>query len=102
VQHGIGPKLEPGKITVAVRLYPGHTMIAVRDDGAGMSAARQRLALGEVNERLHGLQILTQQLILLYDRRARLRLFSRVDGGTLAVFVVPQSGQPALGPVREG
>jgi len=45
-------------------------------------------------ERIHGLQILTQQLTLLYDPHSRLRLYSRADRGTLAVFMVPNEAKP--------
>jgi hypothetical protein len=94
VQHGIAPKLEPGEITITVRRYRRHTLIAVMDDGAGMTAESRRRALGGAGDRLHGLQILTQQLTLLYDHRARLRLFSRADLGTISAFVVPRSDKP--------
>jgi signal transduction histidine kinase len=89
IQHGIAPKMEPGEITITVRRYPCHTLVAVRDDGIGMPVGYRQQALAPPAERLHGLQILTQQLTLLYDQRARLRLFSRSEQGTLAVFVIP-------------
>jgi signal transduction histidine kinase len=89
IQHGIAPKMEPGQINITVRRYPRHTLVAVQDDGVGMPAGPRQKALTAVTERMHGLQILTQQLTLLYDHRARLRLFSRADWGTLAVFVMP-------------
>lgn len=62
---------------------------AVRDVGVGMSRASTHQALAPSSEWLHGLQVLTQQLTLLYGQRARLRLFSRAEVGTLAVFAVP-------------
>ena len=96
IQHGIAPKMEPGEITITVRRYPHHTLVAVWDDGVGMSASCRRGALASPTERLHGLQILTQQLTLLYDQRARLRLFSRPDRGTLAVFVLPNREKQLL------
>lgn len=89
VQHGIAPKIEPGEITITIRRYPRHTLVAVKDDGAGMGADARQGALVGSGDRLHGLQILTQQLTLMYDRHTRLRLFSRPDLGTISAFVVP-------------
>lgn len=89
IQHGIVPKLGPGAILIAARRYPRHALVAVRDDGAGMTDDLRRSALSPAASRVHGLLILTQQLSLLYNARARLRLFSRAEAGTLAVFVVP-------------
>jgi LytS/YehU family sensor histidine kinase len=89
VQHGIAPKMEPGEITITVRRYPRHTIVAVRDDGVGILTGCPSKALPPSADRMHGLQLLTQQLTLLYDQHARLRLFSRADRGTLAVFVMP-------------
>ncbi len=94
VQHGIAPKMEPGQITITVRRYARHTLVAVRDDGIGMAADARRTALALSAERIHGLQILTQQLTLLYDPHSRLRLYSRADRGTLAVFMVPNEAKP--------
>jgi len=45
VQHGIAPKMEPGQITITVRRYARHTLVAVRDDGSGMAADARRTAL---------------------------------------------------------
>ena len=39
----------------------------------------------------HGLNLGSDQLCLIYGRRARIRLFSRPDTGTLAVFSVPMT-----------
>jgi histidine kinase/histidine kinase/DNA gyrase B/HSP90-like ATPase len=89
VSHGIAPKLGPGGVTVVVRRYPRHTLVAVVDDGVGMRVEECRTTTGSDRPGLHGLQILTQQLILLYGRAARLRVFSRPDEGTVALFIVP-------------
>jgi signal transduction histidine kinase len=94
VQHGIAPQMGPGHICVTVRRRSGHTLIAVIDDGVGMTAEVRRAALSPADRQLHGLQILTQQLILLHGPRARLRLFSQVDEGTLAAFQIPGGEAP--------
>jgi two-component system, sensor histidine kinase ChiS len=89
VQHGIAPQVGPGQIRVAIRRSRRHTLIAVMDSGVGMSGETRRAALDPGAKRVHGLQILTQQLTLLYGERSRLRLFSQVDHGTVAAFAVP-------------
>jgi signal transduction histidine kinase len=89
ITHGIGPKIGPGQIRVVARQFRDKALIAVMDDGQGMDASTQTRALQSGAEREHGLRILTQQLVLLHGPRARLRLFSRPDRGTLACFVVP-------------
>lgn len=92
VQHGIAPKLGPGTVTITVRCSSRHTVVAVRDDGVGMDETLRRRVLIPENSRMHGLRILHEQLILLYGRRARLRLFSHENAGTLIAFVLPTSG----------
>jgi LytS/YehU family sensor histidine kinase len=89
VSHGVTPKMEPGQLRIVARLAARWTLIAVRDDGVGID--RQACAEARCSgvEPQHGLQIVTQQLALLYGSAARLRLFSRPDAGTLVAFAVP-------------
>ena len=96
ILHGIALKMEPGELRITARLGAGHVLIAVTDDGEGISeAARQAARRNDAAP--HGLQITRQQIFLLYGNRARLRLFRRKSGGTLATFAVPLSGAvPAL------
>jgi signal transduction histidine kinase len=89
VNHGIAPKVEPGRVTIIARRYPGHALLAVIDDGVGMATTLDRSAAGPVEKGPHGLQILTEQLVRLYGRPARPRLASQVDAGTRVVFIVP-------------
>ena len=116
VGHGIAPRMGPGHIHIAARLHANRVLIAVRDDGVGMKTEQgegreetrreelsRRDASGlnepqnwEANKRLHGLQLANAQLVLLYGKRARLRLFSREDQGTLAAFAVPLPPTAAL------
>ena len=122
VGHGIAPKMGTGRIRIVARARPRHVLIAVQDDGVGMTrrletkTKRQQTAsaqyrpepaqaphrnspAGEAENaqsgqaggenRAHGLEIVNAQLTLLYGARARLRVFSREDQGTLAAFAVP-------------
>lgn len=88
VNHGIAPQPEGGRISIIVRPSLSGTLVAVRDDGVGMTAEQRTHVLDEENA-IHGLQILNQQLVLQHGPRSRPRLFSKLDSGTLAVFVIP-------------
>ena len=121
VGHGIAPRMGPGHIHITARVHANRVLIAVRDDGVGMKTKQgegsdktlheelSRLDASGLNEpvlnepqnrdankRLHGLQLANAQLVLLYGSRARLRLFSREEQGTLAAFAVPLPAPPAL------
>ncbi len=95
INHGIAQRTEAGKVTVTVRRYPGEVLVAVTDNGSGIGRDARRQALDRNSSRYHGLQILNQQVMLLYGKRARLRLYSQPDIGTLAVFAVPVAGSEA-------
>lgn len=89
VIHGISPMAEPGTLRIVVRLRRRYALVAVSDSGIGMGKQERDRALTLGTKQDHGLQIAAGQLVLLYGNRARLRLFSRPDAGTLAVFAVP-------------
>jgi len=98
VQHGIAPKWEPGTVTVTIRAYPHHILVAVTDDGIGMDADKRtaalprcpdRTLLREWSERPHGLSLSQEQLVYLYGPLSRLRLYSQPDEGTRVAFVIP-------------
>jgi len=91
VSHGIAPKLGRGIVRIVVRRDAGFVLIVVSDSGVGLSPERRRSLVETDGAREHGLQILAQQLALLYGRRARLRLLSRPDLGVIAGFAVPWS-----------
>lgn len=98
VTHGVAPKMEPGTVTVVARRYPGHVLVAVVDDGVGMSPLIRGKAGCPAEDRPHGLYLLTQQLIQLHGRTARVRLYSFPDRGTCAVFIVPDGGAATVPP----
>ncbi|HLJ57183.1 MAG TPA: histidine kinase [Chthonomonadaceae bacterium] len=88
INHGIAAKSGPVNVWVTVAARRDRTVIAVSDDGRGIDA-EARTVLAAAEERAHGLGILSAQLALLYGPRARVRLFRRPSGGTLATFAVP-------------
>lgn len=108
IQHGIAPKLGHGFVRVIARKQrSGYIIVAVADDGVGMTSAERERALPVCGEqtvpkgpttlaassapppRAHGLSLSSAQLCLIYGRGARLRLFSRPDQGTMVVFRIP-------------
>jgi sensor histidine kinase YesM len=89
INHGICPRMESGTIRIVVRSHGSHILVAVADNGAGMDSHARQRALDTRDGREHGLQTLTQQLILLYGETSRLRVFSRPDRGTIACFSLP-------------
>jgi hypothetical protein len=94
ILHGIGPRLEPAVLRIQIARRKRGTLICVADSGMGMEPERLAHARSawsaESGGRPHGLQIANEQLVLLLGRSARLRLFSKTNKGTLAVFMVPQ------------
>lgn len=111
IQHGIAPKIGPGTVTVTVRGSRRRVLVAVRDDGVGVERGRVRYRCegplfgapapgnlgGAGGDRPHGMQIVAEQLCLLYGHRARLRLFGRPDVGTCVLFALPrpsETGRP--------
>lgn len=94
ITHGAAGKIDTGHVRIVVRARRNYILIAVIDDGPGMTQAACMRALSVQEASPHGLRIVTQQLCLLYGRSARIRLFSQPDRGTLAAFAVPNT--PAL------
>jgi len=97
IGHGIAPQPGIGCLRIDARAAHGHVLIAVQDDGVGMSQRQRRSLLNSDDGRLHGLQIVSQQLMLLYGTRSRPRIFSQPDEGTLVAFVVPSRHPGAKG-----
>jgi LytS/YehU family sensor histidine kinase len=89
IHHGIGPREQGGEIVITVRGGKRHILVAVQDDGVGMSESIRQGVREEAPSRLHGLQILDQQLAQRCGRIARLRLSSRENRGTLVSFALP-------------
>lgn len=95
ILHGIGPRLEPAVLRIRIVAHKRGTLVCVAESGVGMEPERLSHARSawsaESGGRPHGLQIANEQLIALLGRSARLRLFSRPNQGTLAVFLLPES-----------
>jgi LytS/YehU family sensor histidine kinase len=82
IKHGIEPKSDAGSIRIEARpsLDPAQIIIAVTDDGVGLS--------DKTNDGL-GLQNVREQLALRYGGHASLSLESSAAGGTIASLLIP-------------
>lgn len=93
ILHGIGPRPEPGTLHLRIIRRKRRILVCIADDGLGMTSEALRRARrdwdGSEGSRPHGLQLAREQLVLLRGKRARLRVFSEEDRGTLALFALP-------------
>lgn len=92
INHGVAPKMGARTVRVICNSSRRHLLVAVCDNGAGMTPQTRRSALEQTANPPHGLSILNQQLTLLFGRRARVRLLTRPDEGTCAFFAISDSG----------
>ncbi len=61
VTHGVSRMMRGGTVTVTARGGNGRLLVAVADDGAGMSREQRASALNVASDRLHGLILLDRQ-----------------------------------------
>jgi two-component system LytT family sensor kinase len=96
IKHGIGPKLGPGKVEVAVRRdSEGYLVIRVSDDGVGMSPERLRTVLepGVGSGNGVGLSNVYERLVRLYGDRLGFSVESAPGRGTtVTIRFIPRSG----------
>jgi len=88
VRHGVTKNEDGGTVTVSVRMREGEAVIAVRDDGPGMSLPAQT-ALSHEREEAGGvgLRNIHQRLLRLYGRG--LDIESEEGIGTAVTFRIP-------------
>jgi hypothetical protein len=87
IKHGIEPKPEGGKVTVAARIQNGQLWVEVKDTGVGI-ADTNRLD-GPTSGTKLGLQNIRERLAMLYPGKSRLILVSDDTQGTTVKIVVP-------------
>lgn len=80
VRHGIEPKVGGGELRIAARLEQGRLLLAVQDDGAGLSESSSGGA---------GLSNVRARLAALYGDAGRLTLESNPAGGVTAWMEMP-------------
>lgn len=83
IRHGLEPQAAGGRIEVQARREPGRLVLTVRDDGAGLDAARTGAGGG------FGTVQVRERLRTLYGEHATFRLEPAAGGGTLATITLP-------------
>jgi sensor histidine kinase YesM len=92
IKHGIEPKPEGGKVTVAARIQNGQLWVEVKDTGIGI-ADTERLESATSGTGL-GIQNIRERLAMLYPGKSRLMLVSDDTQGTTVKIVVPYQVGP--------
>ncbi|HUR91029.1 MAG TPA: sensor histidine kinase [Ramlibacter sp.] len=92
IKHGIEPKPEGGKVTVAARIQNGQLWVEVKDTGIGIPNT-DRLESATSGTGL-GLQNIRERLAMLYPGKSRLILMSDDTQGTTVKIVVPYQVGP--------
>jgi signal transduction histidine kinase len=92
IKHGIEPKPEGGKVTVAARIQNGQLWVEVKDTGVGIPNT-DRLESPTSGTGL-GLQNIRERLAMLYPGKSRLILMADDTQGTTVKIVVPYQVGP--------
>jgi len=90
ITHGFSKSIHPGSMVIIARQAGDSVMIAVADNGTGITQASDvRKALLGSDTRPHGIQLVNRQLELRHGHRSRIRIWSKPNQGTLVAFQVP-------------
>jgi sensor histidine kinase YesM len=92
IKHGIEPKPEGGKVTVAARIQNGQLWVEVKDTGIGI-ADTERLESATSGTGL-GIQNIRERLAMLFPGKSRLMIVSDDTQGTTVKIVVPYQVGP--------
>jgi signal transduction histidine kinase len=92
IKHGIEPKPEGGKVSVAARIQNGQLWVEVRDTGVGIHD--METLDSPTSGTGIGLQNIRQRLAMLYPGKSRLILQSDDTQGTTVKIVVPYQVGP--------
>ncbi|GAF65474.1 histidine kinase [Bacillus sp. TS-2] len=95
VIHGLEDKEEGGFVTIKVTATGNNVLIAVQDDGIGMSnekinEIKQTLNKEEDESARIGLRNVDQRLRITYGQESRLKIESLEGKGTLIHFLIPK------------
>ncbi|MBK0416677.1 sensor histidine kinase [Chromobacterium haemolyticum] len=92
ILHGIQPRKEPGRVSIAVKRDGAKVHVCVRDTGYGVSQeVLDGVAAGTLSSRSIGLSNVNQRLKLLYGEGLRL---TRLEPGTAVCFDLPATEEP--------
>ena len=90
IHHGLYQKVSGGRILIRIEKRRGCFRIAVIDDGVGIpKETLQTLFDTSIPKKSIGLTNVNQRLITLYGPKNRLRIYSRIDKGTIVIMRIP-------------
>lgn len=90
IRHGLYQKLSGGQIIITIDKRKGYYRITVQDDGLGISPERLKYIFDtSIPKKSIGLTNVNQRLIALYGPKNHLKIFSRVDKGTIVIMKIP-------------
>lgn len=90
IRHGLYQKLEGGQITIRIDKCRAYYRIAVIDDGLGISPERLKYIFDtSIPKKSIGLTNVNQRLIALYGPKNSLKIYSRVNKGTIVLMKIP-------------
>ncbi len=93
IYHGIQQMVDPGNITVSVRLAPdGDILLAVSDDGVGMTPEQTRKILEKNRSDSGGIGVknVDDRLKIYFGEKYGIRIQSELDVGTTVTVRIPQ------------
>jgi len=90
IRHGLYQKLEGGRILIRIDKKKSYFRIAVIDDGLGIAQDKLKSIFDtSIPKKSIGLTNVNQRLITLYGPKNKLKLFSRVNKGTIVIMKFP-------------
>ena len=90
IKHGLYPKVAGGSILIRIEKRKGYYRITVLDDGLGIPKETLKIIFDtSIPKKSIGLSNVNQRLITLYGPKNHLRIYSRVDKGTIVVMRIP-------------
>ena len=90
IKHGLYPKVSGGSILIRIEKRKGYYRITVIDDGLGIpKETLKKIFDTSIPKKSIGLSNVNQRLITLYGPKNHLRIYSRVDKGTIVVMRIP-------------
>lgn len=90
IKHGLYPKVSGGSILIRIEKRKGYYRITVIDDGLGIPKETLKIIFEtSIPKKSIGLSNVNQRLITLYGPKNHLRIYSRIDKGTIVVMRIP-------------
>lgn len=90
IRHGLYPKLTGGQITIKIDKRKGYYRITVQDNGLGISPERLEYIFDtSTPKKSIGLTNVNQRLIALYGPKNNLKIYSKVNKGTIVIMRIP-------------